>query len=218
MWTAKPKSLGTTCATVTGACIGECPQDALRIIEREAEEFDEIAVEAHLNDGERKAAQPEPEPMACGCPSAQFRTFSPCAQANRPVRQGAAPTSALTHWPVQIRLIPPDAPFLKGAELLVIADCVPVAFPSLHRDFMQGRVVMLGCPKFDDAQAYVDRFTAIFEKAGIKSVTVVVMEVPCCAGLPRIVQKAKEASGANFPFTQVVVSTQGTIIEERKVA
>ncbi len=213
----KAKVIGDNLCDGLGACIGECPQDALRIIEREAEEFDEVAVEAHLNADER-TAQPEPEPMACGCPSAQIRTFSPCAQANRPVRQGSTPASALTHWPVQIRLIPPDAPFLKGADLLVIADCVPVAFPSLHRDFMQGRVVMLGCPKFDDAQAYVDRFTAIFKKAGIKSLTVVVMEVPCCAGLPRIVQKAKDAAGANFPLTEVVVSTQGTIIEERKVA
>ena len=99
-----------------------------------------------------------------------------------------------------------------------MADCVPVAFPSLHRDFLEGRTVMLGCPKFDDAPAYVDKFAAIFKTAGIKRITTVVMEVPCCAGLPRIVQKGMEKAGVQIPATQVVVSTRGKIIEERKVA
>lgn len=200
-----------------GACIGECPQDALHIIEREADAFDEAAVEAHLRDRE-SADAPDETVMACGCPSAQIQTFSPCERANQPVQRGTDSGSALTHWPVQIRLVPPNAPFLKGADLLVAADCVPVAFPSFHQDFLKGKTVMLGCPKFDDAPAYVEKFKAIFETAGIRSITVVVMEVPCCGGLPRLVQKAMQEAGVTIPFNQVVVSTHGRIIAERAVA
>lgn len=212
----KAKVISDNLCDGLGACIGECPQDALIIINREAEEFDEEAVEEHLakQDGE---AKPEPA-MACGCPSTNIQTFTPCAQANQPQRQQTAESSALSHWPIQIRLIPPEAPFLKGADLLVVADCVPVAFPSLHKDFLHGRAVMMGCPKLDDAQAYVEKFAAIFKTAGIKSITTVVMEVPCCAGLPHIVQKGLEKSGMSIPQSEVVVSRRGEIIEERKVA
>jgi len=212
----KAKVISDNLCDGLGACIGECPQGALTIIEREAEAFDEEAVEAHLST--REQDDPEEKPMACGCPSAQIQSFSPCAKANHPVRQTAENESTLTHWPVQIRLIPPDAPFLKGADLLVAADCVPVAFPSFHQDFLQGKTVMLGCPKFDDVQAYVEKFAAIFKTAGIKSITIVIMEVPCCAGMPRIVQKAMEKAGVQIPFEQVVVSTRGRILETRKVA
>lgn len=201
-----------------GACIGECPQGALQIIEREAEEFDEEAVEAHLS-AQTEQSEPAAEAMACGCPSTRIQSFSSCKAANAPVTHAAGQqASALSHWPVQIRLVPPHAPFLKGADLLVVADCVPVAFPSLHQEFMQGKAVMIGCPKFDDAQEYIDKFAAIFKTAGIRSVTTVVMEVPCCSGLPVIVRKGLEKSGNQVPMTQVVVSTQGRILEERKVA
>ena len=213
----KAKVISDSLCDGLGACIGECPQDALKIIEREASPFDEEAVEEHLATTHISADHND-KTMACGCPSAQIQSFSPCAQANQPVRQDAGRDSALTHWPVQIRLVPPDAPFLKGAHLLVAADCVPVAFPSFHQDFLQGKTVMLGCPKFDDAPSYVDKFAAIFKTAGIKSITIVVMEVPCCAGLPLIVQKAMEKAGVNLPVDQVVVSTRGRILETRKVA
>lgn len=198
-----------------GACIGECPQDALKIVEREAEAFDEAAVEAHL-ETEKHKVQPQ-NTMACGCPSTQIQSFSPCVQANQAVRL-AGEGSSLAHWPVQIRLVPPTAPFLKGADLLVAADCVPVAFPTFHRDFLEGKAVMLGCPKFDDAQLYVDKFADIFKTAGIKSITTVVMEVPCCAGLFYIVKKAQEKAGTRIPVSEVVVSTRGKIIREKKVA
>jgi hypothetical protein len=124
-----------------------------------------------------------------------------------------ADASGLGHWPVQIQLVPPTAPFLKGADLLVMADCVPVAFPTVHRDFLQGRAVTLGCPKLDDRDAYVEKFSAIFRQAGIKSITTVVMEVPCCAGLPDIVQKAQSAAGTRIPTETVVISTRGAIIK-----
>lgn len=215
----KAKVISDNLCDGLGACIGECPQDALHIIERDAEAFDEAAVEAHLASKELAATPPEVEKsMPCGCPSTMIQTFSSCSQAKRPVRHTVTESSILAHWPVQIRLIPPNALFLKGADLLVVADCVPVAFPSLHRDFLDGKAVMIGCPKFDNADEYIDKFAAIFKTAGIKSVTMVVMEVPCCSGLPTIVKKGMQKAGLEIPSTQVVVSTRGEILEERKVA
>ena len=219
----KAKVISDNLCDGLGACIGECPQDALEIIEREADVFDEAAVEAHLeaqNQAEAAPKQPAQPATACGCPSAQIRTFSggcPSAQIKTQPASGEQ-ASALSHWPVQIRLIPPHAPFLKGADLLVLADCVPVAFPSLHEKLLKDKVVMLGCPKFDDADAYIAKFTAIFKTAGVKSVTTAVMEVPCCAGLPWMVEKGLDAAKAQIPHSQVVVSTRGEIIEQRRVA
>jgi len=198
-----------------GACLGECPVGALKVVDREAEEFDEVAVEAYLAEKEKNA--PNAEPMVSGgCPSSRIERFDkiePVQASNAPDSHRTEETSALSHWPVQIRLIPPTAEFLKGADLLVLADCVPVAFPSLHRDFLKEKVVALGCPKLDDAESYVNKFAEIFQIADIKSVTAVVMEVPCCAGLPIIVKKGLEISGKNVPIKEVVVSTRGKILD-----
>ena len=120
--------------------------------------------------------------------------------------------SALGHWPVQIRLVPANAPFLKGADLLIAADCVPVAYPTFHADFLAGKAVMIGCPKFDDKEGAVDKLAQVFAVSGIKSITCVIMEVPCCSGLPVIVKKALEKSGADIPFRQVTVSARGEIL------
>jgi len=197
-----------------GACLGECPTGALSIVEREAEEFDEVAVEEFL------AAQVENEPpkeealMPCGCPSTQIQSFAPaasCEQANQP-KTISGGDSTLTHWPIQIRLVPAKAPFLKGADLLVLADCCGVSYPALHNDFLKGKVVMMGCPKFDDVQNYIDKFAEIFSIAQIKSVTCVVMEVPCCSGLPMIVQKGMEKASVKLPIQETVISTRGKII------
>jgi len=194
-----------------GACIGECPQGALTIIQREADEFDESAVEAHLS--RREAAPPL---MACGCPSSQIQTFAPYD----PDRDGSGSSlpageipSALTHWPVQIRLIPPTAPFLKQADLLVLADCCAVALPTLHPTLLAGKVVMMGCPKFDDVDLYVQRFAEIFQTAGIRSITAAYMEVPCCSALPRILKKAMETSGIVLPIGEVVITRKGRIAD-----
>jgi len=194
-----------------GACLGECPNDALKIIEREAEEFDEEAVEAHLKEEEKK--QPKPTPPPCGCPSTQLQTFAradACQQANQP-RAQESQESALSHWPVQIKLVPPSAPFLKGADLLVVADCTPLAYPNFHRDFLKGKVVMMGCPKFDDVQEYIQKFTDIFNTADIKSITAVVMEVPCCSGLPFIIKKALAASGKKIPMEEWTITVRGQV-------
>jgi len=197
-----------------GACLGECPNDALRVIEREAEEFDETAVEVHLEEAAKKGEDRDVI-FSGGCPSAAVHTFVPAAdrQTASVAPSGQKATSGLTHWPVQIMLIPPTAPFLKGAELLVVADCAPIAYPSFHSDFLQGKVVMMGCPKFDDVEAYVEKFTEIFKSAGINSVTNLYMEVPCCSGLPIIVKKAMAAAGTDVPYEEVVLSRRGEILE-----
>jgi len=199
-----------------GACLGECPKGALEVVEREAEEFDEEAVEEHL----KTVRTPEEPAMACGCPSSQIQSFEPgrsCEQANQPHQQHSPMGSALTHWPIQIRLVPPNAPFLKGADLLVVADCSALAYPGIHRDFLEGRVVLMGCPKFDDASLYVERFKEIFEKADVKSVTVLTMEVPCCQGLPMMVRKGMELSKKSIPLEQVVISTRGEILRRARL-
>ena len=200
-----------------GACIGDCPEDALHIVERETDAYDEEAVHKHLakQEAEKKGAgQPAAQSgSGCGCPSANIMNFqapSPCQSANVPKDQVSG-VSALSHWPVQIRLIPPTAPFLKGADLLVTADCVPVSYPDLHTTYLKGRKVMLGCPKFDDAQSYIEKFRDIFSVADVKSVTVLIMEVPCCSGMPSIVKKGLELSGADVPVEVVVISLDGQI-------
>jgi len=201
-----------------GACLGECPNDALKVIEREAEDFDEKAVEEYLH-AQSGAHSVEPATLACGCPSTQLQSFKPaksCEEANQPASRVSF-KSALTHWPVQIRLVPPTAPFLKGADLLVAADCTPIAYPNFHRDFIEGKVVMIGCPKFDEVQGYVQKFTDIFQTAGIRSLTVVTMEVPCCQGLPLIVRKGLELSGKKIPLEQVIISTQGEALKTQKL-
>jgi ferredoxin len=202
-----------------GACLGECPNDALKVIERWAEDFDEKAVKEHLRTEHSPKIHEEPA-MACGCPSAHIQTFIPARpsrEAKRPVPTQSTP-SALTHWPVQIRLVPPTAPFLKGADLLVAADCTPIAYPNFHRDFLDGKVVVVGCPKFDEVQTYVQKFTDIFNTAGIKSIEFVTMEVPCCQGLPLIVRKGLESSGKKIPISQVIISTRGEVLSRKRLA
>ncbi len=200
-----------------GACLGECPEGALTIRERESEEFDPEAVEAHLSAGSLEAVPKGPE-MACGCPSQNVQVFPSASLAgSRRGDEGEVP-SALTHWPVQIRLIPPTAPFLKGADLLVAADCTPLAYAGFHRDLLPGKVVMMGCPKFDDTEEYVARFTEIFRLAGIRSITVVDMEVPCCSKLPMIVRKALFLAQKQIPLEEILIGRRGNVLGKRAVA
>jgi NAD-dependent dihydropyrimidine dehydrogenase PreA subunit len=198
-----------------GACLGECPKGALSIEERTADDFDAEAVEEHLADQRKEKA--EVIPMACGCPSSQIRSLSPSEGANPPTAKDAG-ESALSHWPVQIRLVPASAPFLKGAHLLVTADCAAVASPDFHRSFLRGRSVLMGCPKFDDVKSYVEKFEEIFRTAGIQSVLVLDMEVPCCSALPRIVQRGMEQAGKHVPLHEVVLTAKGGICKRSQLA
>lgn len=201
-----------------GACMGECPTGALKIIKREAEDFDENAVEEHLKTIKERE-EPVEAPAACGCPSATMQSFPrpmPYQPVGEPATQESEP-SELAHWPVQINLVPPTAPFLKNADLLVAADCTPIAYRSFHKDFLEGRVVMVGCPKFDDAQAYVDKFTQLFSLSAVRSVTVVVMEVPCCQGLPLIIKRGMQMAGKDIPMELAIVSVRGEILKKEKL-
>ncbi len=194
-----------------GACLGSCPTGALQIIEREADEFDEEAVEHFLAN---KAKESVPPQRPGGCPSAQLQTLrpmSPCQSANVP---GAQTGSALSHWPVQIRLIPATAPFLENCDLLVAADCTAVAYAGIQKKYIEGRVVMMGCPKFDDQQLYVDRFTEIFRTRTLKSLTILIMEVPCCHSMLQIIKQAYDAARPDLPIRQVVISTRGEVVNE----
>jgi ferredoxin len=195
-----------------GACLGECPTGALQIVEREAEEFDETAVEAYLQEKESRGTQPGPAPSPA-CPSSQVQTFIPKGKITGESEIRGESDSRLTHWPVQIRLIPPNAPFLKGADLLVAADCTAFSYAGFHRDFIADKVVMVGCPKFDDVRGYMDKFAEIFKNAGIRSVTLVIMEVPCCSGLPLLVKQAMAKANVDIPTKEVVLSTRGEVLQ-----
>ncbi|MBU0943462.1 MAG: 4Fe-4S ferredoxin [Proteobacteria bacterium] len=197
-----------------GACLGSCPTGALKIIEREAEDFDEEAVEKHLAAQKSKEAPPK----FSGCPSAQIKTFAPqtpCQNANRPIMAAGDGSSALTHWPVQIRLVPPTAPFLQGADLLVAADCSAVSAPNFQQDFLKGKVVMMGCPKFDDGEMYVQRFSEIIANCNLNSITILIMEVPCCSSMNGIIKQAIERAGKSVPVEQITLSTQGAVVERK---
>jgi len=189
-----------------GACMGDCPNDALRIVEREAEDFDEEAVEMYLKEKVKESENAFP---AAGCPSSQIQTFIPTGV------KGGGPSN-LSHWPVQIHLIQPHAPFLKGADLLVAADCTTIAYANFHQDYLKGKVVMMGCPKFDDAEAYIQKFTDIFKTAEIKSITALIMEVPCCSGLPVMIQRAMAAAEKEIPMEIQVISTRGEVLKSNE--
>jgi Fe-S-cluster-containing hydrogenase component 2 len=194
-----------------GACLQACPKDALKIIERTADEFDEEAVVQLLQSRkgkEKKATAANPSPELA---NVKFET--PCQAANKPrFDLAAAPSdSSLSHWPVQIRLVPAQAPFLKNADLLVAADCVPVAYPHFHRDFLADRVVMMGCPKFDDVNGYIQKFVEVFQQAKPRSIKLAIMEVPCCSGMRMIIKEALNQAGQDIPLEEVVVSARGEI-------
>ncbi|MDO9581749.1 MAG: 4Fe-4S binding protein [Desulfomicrobium sp.] len=209
-----------------GACIGHCPEDALHIIEREADDFDEEAAMEHV----RKmggVGHPQHPAAGHGCPSAQVSTRTPghggCPSAGMmrmtPSQQANTGTgqvgSALSHWPIQIRLIPPHAPFLQDADLLIAGDCCPVATPDFHGRFLAGRTIMLGCPKFDNAGEYVERLAQVFAQNRINSVTILEMEVPCCSGLSGIVGQALVRSGRDIPAVRAIVARDGKVSEEK---
>jgi len=185
-----------------GVCIGECPQGALTIEERECFKFDETAVEQHL------AEQTHKEPLPCGCPSTTVMHFA-VKKEPPPTPEAASPHSRLTQWPVQLSLVPPYAPFLQGAELLLVADCVPFAYAGFHQELLEGHAIAVACPKLDNIQAHRQKLTDILRHADIKSLTVVHMEVPCCFGLVHMAQEALKASGKTIPFKEVTVGIKG---------
>lgn len=182
-----------------GACLGKCPVGALTIEEREAEEFDEEAAKTHVE----MTRQNE-----CECPSAVVKTFSSNTQEK--IQMNAPRVdSMLSQWPIQLSLIPPNAAFIKNTDLVIAADCVGFAYPNFHADFLEGRKLIIGCPKLDDAAFYQKKLEIMFKELQPKSITVVNMEVPCCNGLYRIVQQALASANLNVPLKQEIITIKG---------
>ena len=188
-----------------GDCLPACPVDAISFEEREAPAYDEAAVQA------AKAKRETPRaPLPCGCPGT----------ASRAIKREACPTpvasapafSQLSQWPVQIKLVPVNAPYFDGAKLLVAADCTAFAYGNFHNEFIKGHVTLIGCPKLDEGD-YAEKLTAIIANNDIKSVTVARMEVPCCGGIENAVKRALMASGKFIPWRVVTVTTDGKIVE-----
>jgi NAD-dependent dihydropyrimidine dehydrogenase PreA subunit len=217
----KAKLLSDNLCDGLGACLGECPQGAITIEKREADAYDETAVEKRLKEiGRDTKAHQAPSQATGGCPSTQVKTFGGCPSAQvksiDPVscntgEVGGQRPSELRQWPVQLHLVPPTAPFLQGADLLLAADCVPFAYADFHKDLLKGKALLIACPKLDDGQAYINKLSQMFANGGIKSLTIVIMEVPCCSGLTSIVRQALTLSGVDIPLEIVTVGIAGGI-------
>ncbi len=196
-----------------GACLGECPQDAITIEEREAADFDEEAVEIHLTSMKKAEQAAVEQPVACGCPGSAMRTIERKEKPEQDVVEESGP-SALATWPVQLMLVPPHAPFLQGADLLISADCVPFALPDFHSRYLKGRVALVGCPKLDDLAHYREKLEAIFSTAKPRRVTVVRMEVPCCTGIVMATAEALKAACPDVTLNVSVIGVRGDVREE----
>ena len=197
----KAKVISESFCDGLGACIGECPEGALMIVEREAPAFSEEKVKQHLG---QKSAQE----IVLACPSAGPRRI-PTPKPD----VGGRPTAQLANWPVQLRLAHPDAPYFKGARLLLAADCSAFAYAAMHSDFIKGRVTLIGCPKLDDVPASVEKLAQILELNDIQDITLVHMEVPCCSGLNQVVRRALERSKKKVPVETVVIGTDGSVLQ-----
>ena len=207
MLNGKAKLVSDVYCDGLGACIGDCPVDAIKIIEREADEFNEEAVKAKKA---KEEIQKKHSP-ACGCPGMAMKTFpKPGTQkASAPV--GEIP-SELTQWPIQLKLVPVNAPFWENASLLIAADCSAFSLGGFHGKLLKGKKLVIACPKLDDTDSYVDKLSAIIKENSIKDVTVVYMEVPCCGGLVAITEDAVAQSGKNIPLHLVKLSLDGNIL------
>ncbi len=200
-----------------GNCLGECPQGAIAMTEREADPFDEKAVEDHLQRLETADHQKEENTEECGvcCGSSLVRDIARSDQetagAGSAGQNDYVPEAELSHWPVQLHLVSPQARFLQDTDLLIAADCVPFAYADFHRRFLAEKSLLIGCPKLDDVNTYHQKLVEIFKQNRLKSITLVHMEVGCCYGLSRLVQSALEESGAEIPYEEVVVGVDGTI-------
>jgi Pyruvate/2-oxoacid:ferredoxin oxidoreductase delta subunit len=190
-----------------GACLGHCPRGAIIIERREAEEFDEAAVRAAASMSRSIAA----------CPGASYAEFS--ARPRPDLAEEAVPTppGQLTHWPVQLHLLSPLAPVLRGARLLVCADCVPFAYAGFHGDLLRGRAVVVACPKLDDTTGYVRKLAQMIAQNDLAEITVAHMEVPCCTGILHLVLEALARAGTSTPVNEVVVSIRGQVLARRSV-
>ena len=191
-----------------GDCLPTCPTGAITFVEREAAAYDEQAV---MENKQRKMRN-EGMTLPCGCPGSQSRNIQRKAMPAVETPQ-VQQTSRLSQWPVQIKLVPVNAPYFDGARLLIAADCTAYAYAAFHEQFIKGHITLVGCPKLDSVD-YSEKLTEIIRENNIKSVTVVRMEVPCCGGLEMAVKKALQQSGKFIPWQVVTVTVDGRLVEE----
>lgn len=222
-----------------GACIGYCPQGAIQVIEREAEPYDERKVMANivkqgtnvikahlehlryhgeigfLNEAqkylkEKKIKNPlenEEKFAPCACPGSKMMDLR-----EKPAKKGTvamAQDSELRQWPIQLHLVPPNAPYFNNADLLIVADCVGFANPNLHQKLIKGKTIAIGCPKLDDTERYKEKIKAIIQMNNLKSITVAIMEVPCCRGLSMVCQEALAESGKKVLLKEIIIGIDG---------
>ena len=186
-----------------GDCLPACPVDAIRFEEREAPAYNEEAVR-------QAKMQKHGMKLPCGCPGTQSKAIK--REATAPIGKPSSVGSQLQQWPCQIKLVPVNAPYFEGANLLIAADCTAYAYGNFHNDFIRNHITLIGCPKLDEGD-YTEKLTAIIAGNNIKSVKIVRMEVPCCGGIEMAVKRALQASGKFIPWQVVTISTDGKILE-----
>ena len=234
----KARLVSDTLCDGLGACLGHCPQGAIKIERREATPFDEAAVRHHLvgleasvgephhDNGESVTTPGAEEPSGRvhgGCPSSRFACLERAPRRSNTGAKsggdagGTDQDSELTHWPVQLRLLPPTAPVLQGARLLVAADCVPVAYAGFHAELLRDHVVVVACPKLDDPTGYVEKFTEMIRHNDLTEITVARMEVPCCGGILQMVLQARRLAESDVRVNDVLISILGEVLARREV-
>lgn len=204
-----------------GDCLSGCPTGAIEIIERDALEYDDDAVQKRVKElkkveaNQEETIAPKEVKLPCGCPGTMAKTIER-KEAPRKLEFEKANSkdnsSELQQWPVQLSLVNTSAPYLKDAELLIAADCTAYAYGDFHKEFIKGRVTLIGCPKLDDNNYYEEKLTEILLKNPIKSITVVRMEVPCCAGIVKAVKGAMLAAQVIVPYNEITITTEGNIL------
>ncbi len=189
-----------------GDCLPVCPADAISFVEREAAAYNEAAVQEH------KKLHKKQEILPCGCPGTQAKAIVHLPAS--PISGSGSPSvSRLSQWPVQIKLVPVNAPYFDGAKLLIAADCTAYAYEAFHEHFIRNHITLIGCPKLDSTD-YSAKLTEIIRNNNIKSIRIVRMEVPCCSGLEQAVKTAIQNSGKVLPWQVTVISTDGQILDD----
>ena len=197
----KARLVGESLCDGFGACLGTCPQGAITIEEREAEPFDELAV------------QDDPKVEYPACPGSLARNLDRIA-GGISAQAAARVESQLSNWPVQLKLAPPSAKYFENADLLICADCVPFTAANFHQDFLKGKVLLVGCPRLDDLQFYFDKLKLIFANAKPRSLMVIRMEVPCCFGIIKSVEEARNQTIPGIPIEAITISLKGKVLDK----
>ncbi len=202
----KAKLISASYCDGLGACLGKCPKGAIAIEEMEAERFDEVATTAHIKQMEQEAEAKEMP--ACGFPLNKEISLKQPLMTGVTMKESIYKKTMLNQWPIQLALVSPNAPFFDKADLLLVADCVPFAYTNFHRDFLNDYTLLVACPKLDDFQSHLEKLTNIMQHSYIKSITILRMEIPCCAGLIHMARQAISASGKDIPLQEVIIGTR----------